>query len=48
MFSSLEDEMKRDERASATPRERRLFYAVVTLVSIILFGGLYAGLRYME
>jgi hypothetical protein len=48
MFTSLEEEIKRDDQATSTPRERRLFYAVVLLVSAILFSGLYAGIKYLE
>ena len=48
MFNSLEDEMKRDEQATTTPRQRWLLYATVALVSVILFGGLYAGIRFLE
>lgn len=48
MFESLDDEMRRDEKATTTPRERKLFYVAVMLVSIILFGGLYAGIKYLE
>ena len=45
MFDSLDEEMKRDDRATSTPRERYLRYAAVLLVSFALFGGLYAGIR---
>jgi hypothetical protein len=45
MFSSLDEEIRRDDQATTTPRERWLYYAAVLLVSIVLFGGLYAGIR---
>jgi hypothetical protein len=48
MFNTLDDEIKRDNQATTTARERRLFYAVVLLVSGILFSGLYAGIKYLE
>jgi hypothetical protein len=48
MFDSLDEDFIRNDQSTSTTRERRLFYAVVILVSIILFGGLYAGLRYLE
>lgn len=48
MFNSLDDEIKRDDEASSTPRERWLLYAVVLMVSIVLFGGLYTGIRFLE
>lgn len=48
MFNSLEDELRRDEQATSTPTQRWLRYAAVLLASIILFGGLYAGIRFLE
>ena len=48
MFNSLDEEIKRDDQATTTPRERWLFYAAVALVSIFLFGGLYMGIRFLE
>ena len=47
MFNSL-DEIMRDDKTTAPPRERWLRYAAVLLVSAVLFGGLYAGIRYIE
>ena len=48
MFNSLEEEFKRDDQATSTPRERWLRYAAVLLISAVLFGGLYAGIRFLE
>ena len=48
MFNSLDEEMKRDDQDTSTPRERWLRYAVVLLLSVVLFGGLYAGIRLLE
>ncbi len=48
MFDSLDDEIKRDEQATSTPGQRWFRYATVLLASIILFGGLYAGIRLLE
>ena len=47
MFNSLDDEIKRDDQKTSTPRERYLRYAAVLLASIILFGSLYAGIRFL-
>jgi hypothetical protein len=47
MFDSLDEKMKCDDRATTTPRERWLLYAVVLVTSIVLFGGLYAGIRFL-
>jgi hypothetical protein len=46
MFNSLDEEMKRDEQSTA--RQRWFRYSAVLLLSIILFGGLYAGVRFLE
>jgi hypothetical protein len=40
--------MKRDDDAVQTPQERWARYAAVLLISVLLFGGLYAGIRYLE
>lgn len=47
MFDSLEEELKRDEQATSTPTQRWLRYAAVLLASVVLFGGLYAGIRFL-
>ena len=48
MFNSLDEQIKHDDEAVSTPRERGLYYAAVLLISLFLFGGLYAGIRYLE
>ena len=48
MFDELQDQIDRDEESLTTPAERRLRNIVVLLVSIVLFGGLYAALRFLE
>jgi hypothetical protein len=48
MFNSLDEQIKRDDDATSTPRQRGLYYLTVLLVSIVLFGGLYAGIRFLE
>jgi hypothetical protein len=48
MFNSLDDELKQDEQATSTARQRWLRYAAVLLVSLILFGGLYATIKFLE
>ena len=48
MFEELEQQIKRDDDAVTTRTQRRMRNALVLLVSAILFGGLYAALRYME
>jgi hypothetical protein len=47
MFDSLDDERNHDQ-ATAPPRERWLRHGVVLLITIVLFGGLYAGIQFFE
>lgn len=48
MFETLDDRMKQDEQATTTSKERMLKWVLVGIVSIILFGGLYMGVRLLE
>ena len=48
MFESLDEKMHRDDRNSSTSQQRWLRYAAVLLLSGVLFGGLYAGIRFLE
>ena len=48
MFESLDDQMKHDQDATTTPRERMLKWLLVAVVSVVLFGGLYMGVRLLE
>ncbi len=48
MFNSLEDELKRDDQRTSTPAQRWLLYVTVLAASVVLFGGLYAGIRFLE
>lgn len=45
MFESLDEQMKHDDAETSTPKERMLKWALTGLVAIILFGGLYMGVR---
>ena len=45
MFDSLDDQMKADARAATTPKQRMLMWAFVAVVSELVFGGLYFGVR---
>jgi len=47
MFEVLDDQMKIDEQRASTKRERVILWAVIALLSIILFGALYFGLSLM-
>jgi hypothetical protein len=48
MFSSLEEQIKRDDASSSNSRERWLRYSTIVIVSILAFGGLYAGILLLE
>lgn len=48
MFDSLDDQMKVHEQKESTPTERWLRWTAVAIVSVLLFGGLYYGVRMLE
>jgi len=48
MFEQLEETIRSDEDAVTTPRQRWIRYAIVLLVSMVLFGGLYALIRFVN
>lgn len=48
MFTSLDEQIKHDDDAVSTPQERWMRYAGVFLISVLLFGGLYAVIRFLE
>ena len=46
MFDSLADRIREDEQLTAGQRYIR--WAGVLVISVVLFGGLYCGLRFMQ
>jgi lipid-A-disaccharide synthase-like uncharacterized protein len=46
MFDSLADRIRADEPMKSS--ERYLRWALVGIISAVLFGGLYMGVRYLE
>jgi hypothetical protein len=48
MFESLDEHMKHDEQLETTSTERWLRYLAVVVVSVVVFGGLYFGVRMLE
>ncbi|MGD0773315.1 MAG: hypothetical protein ABSC05_10890 [Candidatus Solibacter sp.] len=46
MFDSLADRIREDEQEPAT--QRYLKWAAVLVISLVLFGGLYFGVRFLE
>lgn len=45
MFDSLDDKIKHDNAVEISPRERIVKGVVVTVLSVLLFGGLYFAVR---
>jgi len=45
MFEILEDQMKIAEEKATTKRERAVLWAVIAVLSIILFSALYFGIH---
>lgn len=48
MFETLDERMKHDEAQEETPRERYLKWLLAAVVSVVVFGGLYMGVRLLE
>jgi hypothetical protein len=46
MFDSLADRMREDEQLTTSQRYIRL--AAVIVISVVLFGGLYFGVRFLQ
>ena len=47
MFDSLDDQIKHDLALQSSKKQRMLLYLAVAIASIVLFGGLYFGVRLM-
>jgi len=45
MFASLEEQMKHDDAVATSPRERMTKWAVIGLVAVTVFGGLYYAIQ---
>ena len=45
MFESLDEQIKHDLEAQNSKKQRMLLWVVVAITSILLFGGLYYGVR---
>jgi len=48
MFDTLADRIKADEQSTVNRTERILRFAAVVAISIVLFGGLYFGMKMLE
>jgi lipid-A-disaccharide synthase-like uncharacterized protein len=45
MFESLDDQMKHDQQETTTKKEQVVKWALVGVISVLIFGGLYMGVR---
>ena len=48
MFDSLADRIREDEHAQVNNRERIVRYIIIFVVSVLLFGGLYYGVKMLD
>ena len=48
MFDSLSDQIKRDLDQQTPKSQRIIEYLLVGIVSIVIFGGLYMGIRFLQ
>jgi hypothetical protein len=48
MFDSLDDQMKHDRKEEKTPKERLLQYLAIAVLSVVVFAGLFFGVRLLE
>ena len=48
MFDSLDEQIKHDDQASSSPKERILVWLSVAVISVVVFGGLYMGIRLLD
>lgn len=48
MFDSLDEQMARDEKAQTSRKQRILQWALILVISVLVFGGLIAGVHFLE
>lgn len=48
MFESLADRIKADERQQVNSTERIIRWVLGLVISVVVFGGLYLGVRLLE
>jgi len=48
MFDSLADRIREDDQKEVNTTERYIRWAAVIVLSVVLFGGLYMGVRLLE
>lgn len=48
MFDSLDEQIKHDMKESTTTKERLFMWISIGVVSVLVFGGLFVGVRVLE
>jgi hypothetical protein len=48
MFDSLSDQIRDDARSQKTTRERVIEYLAIAVLSLLVFAGLFFGVRMLE
>jgi hypothetical protein len=48
MFESLDEQIKLDEHKASSNTERLIRWALIVLISVIVFGGIYLGVHLMQ
>lgn len=48
MFDSLDEQMKKDDKRMVSTKERMMRWAIVAIGSVVVFGGLIAGVYFMH
>jgi hypothetical protein len=48
MFDSLDDQMKIHTEKESSPAQRLMLWAAIAIASVVVFGGLYYGVRMLE
>ena len=48
MFDSLADRIREDEHKEVNTTERVIRYVAIVVISVLVFGGLYYGVRMVE
>ena len=48
MFDSLADRIREDDHQAISSKERYIRWAAVLVISVVLFGGLFFGVRFLD
>ncbi len=48
MFDSLDDQMKHDRKAEKTPKEEVIKWLAIAVLSLVVFAGVFFGVRLLE